>query len=209
MATRAAGCALALATCASATATTGAIGRVANARRGVARARGAARDRRGGAANATTRFERARRRSRESSSRACARARSEGLKIGVAALGMKLSLQRDRGDGANRRRRRSGRSVTTGVVGTPAARAAATRRLGERARGLSAKVGALLAAGTSVCGVTAIGGLAPAIGASQREIGVAVANVTAYGTLGMLANPWIGESGCFRRAARRRGCFWG
>jgi uncharacterized integral membrane protein (TIGR00698 family) len=54
-------------------------------------------------------------------------------------------------------------------------------------------VGALLAAGTSVCGVTAIGGLAPAIGASQREIGVAVANVAAYGTLGMLAYPWAAK----------------
>ena len=188
MATRAAGCALALATCASATATS----RCFATRDAPSPAPAAP------LAIALGVLTRRAFKTRESTFarifepgvRACA---SEGLKIGVAALGIKLSLH-EIGETARIAAPAIGAVVTTGVVGTPAARAAATRRLGERARGLSAKVGALLAAGTSVCGVTAIGGLAPAIGASQREIGVAVANVTAYGTLGMLANPWIAKA---------------
>ncbi|KAK3285468.1 hypothetical protein CYMTET_6931 [Cymbomonas tetramitiformis] len=54
---------------------------------------------------------------------------------------------------------------------------------------LSRRLGALLAAGTSICGVTAITALAPAIKATRREMGVAVANVVVCGTLGMLVYP--------------------
>lgn len=57
--------------------------------------------------------------------------------------------------------------------------------------GLAPRLGALLAAGTSICGVTAIGATAPAIGATQAEVAVAVANVVAYGSLGMLAYPHV------------------
>jgi uncharacterized integral membrane protein (TIGR00698 family) len=59
---------------------------------------------------------------------------------------------------------------------------------------LTTKVGALLAAGSSICGVTAIGALAPAIGASQREVSLAVANVAAYGTFGMLTYPYVAKA---------------
>ena len=52
-------------------------------------------------------------------------------------------------------------------------------------------LGALLAAGTSICGVTAIGATAPAIAATQAEVAVAVANVVAYGSAGMLAYPHV------------------
>ncbi|KAH8052181.1 hypothetical protein JL722_10281 [Aureococcus anophagefferens] len=55
--------------------------------------------------------------------------------------------------------------------------------------GLAPRLGALLAAGTSICGVTAIGATAPAIGATQAEVAVAVANVVAFGSAGMLAYP--------------------
>ena len=127
----------------------------------------------------------------EPGARACAERGTEDSAI--AALGAKLSLQRDRGDGDEAAAPAIAATVTTGLTATPALRKAASKRFGP-ASGLTRKVGALLAAGTSVCGVTAIGGLAPAIGASQREIGVAVANVAAYGTLGMLAYPWIGEA---------------
>lgn len=49
--------------------------------------------------------------------------------------------------------------------------------------------GSLLAAGTSICGVTAISALAPAIAATQAEVSVAVANVVLFGTAGMLLLP--------------------
>lgn len=57
--------------------------------------------------------------------------------------------------------------------------------------GLPDKMGHLMAAGTSICGVTAITALAPAIKASPRETSVAVANVVAFGTLGMLVYPYL------------------
>ena len=189
MATKAAGVALALATCALATATSGAIGRVAN-RDGASPAPAAPLAIAGGA------LLRRRFRTREAAfarifepgARACA---DRGLKLGIAALGAKLSL-REIGETATAAAPATAATVTTGLAATPALRRAASERFGP-ASGLTRKVGALLAAGTSVCGVTAIGGLAPAIGASQREIGVAVANVAAYGTLGMLAYPWAAK----------------
>lgn len=57
--------------------------------------------------------------------------------------------------------------------------------------GLAPRLGALLAAGTSICGVTAISAVAPAIGATQAEVAVAVANVVAFGSLGMLLYPHV------------------
>ena len=56
---------------------------------------------------------------------------------------------------------------------------------------LAPKLGSLLAAGTSICGVTAIGALSPAIAATQAETAVAVANVVAFGTAGMLTLPYV------------------
>ena len=53
------------------------------------------------------------------------------------------------------------------------------------------RVGSLLAAGTSICGVTAISALAPAIVATQAEVSVAVANVVLFGTAGMLLLPHV------------------
>lgn len=57
--------------------------------------------------------------------------------------------------------------------------------------GLPPRMGSLMAAGTSICGVTAITALAPAIKADSRETSVAVANVVAFGTLGMLVYPYL------------------
>ena len=44
----------------------------------------------------------------------------------------------------------------------------------------------LTAAGTSICGVTAITAVAPIIKAEQKHVAMAVANVVAFGTFGML-----------------------
>lgn len=73
-------------------------------------------------------------------------------------------------------------SVGTGMVTIP---------LLSRAAGLDSKLGSLLTAGTSICGVTAITALAPAIQASPRDIAVAVANTVAFGTIGMLLYPYL------------------
>ena len=60
--------------------------------------------------------------------------------------------------------------------------------------GLAPRLGALLAAGTSICGVTAISAVAPAIGATTAEVAVAVANVVAFGSVGMLVYPHVAHA---------------
>jgi uncharacterized integral membrane protein (TIGR00698 family) len=60
--------------------------------------------------------------------------------------------------------------------------------------GISRKMTSLIAAGTSICGVTAITACAPAIKANQQEVSFAVANVVAFGTLGMLCYPYLAHN---------------
>mmetsp|Transcript_8445 Transcript_8445/g.17612 ORF Transcript_8445/g.17612 Transcript_8445/m.17612 type:complete len:512 (-) Transcript_8445:178-1713(-) len=65
-----------------------------------------------------------------------------------------------------------------------------------RMAGLKNELTYLLTAGTSICGVTAITALAPAINATNRDIAIAVANTVAFGTVGMLAYPYLFHSLC-------------
>jgi len=86
--------------------------------------------------------------------------------------------------------------VTTGMVGIPCVLASVGVGLTVipfvgRKLGLPNKMSALIAAGTSICGVTAITALSPAIKASERDTAFAVANVVAFGTFGMLIGPYI------------------
>jgi uncharacterized integral membrane protein (TIGR00698 family) len=53
------------------------------------------------------------------------------------------------------------------------------------------RLGTLIAAGTSICGVTAIVSTAPAINAEEKEVAYAVANVTVFGLIGMFAYPYL------------------
>lgn len=78
-------------------------------------------------------------------------------------------------------------SVATGMIFIPAAGAMA---------GLPQQMSLLLAAGTSICGVTAITALAPAIQASNRDIAVAVANTVAFGSMGMILYPYLFHALC-------------
>jgi uncharacterized integral membrane protein (TIGR00698 family) len=73
-------------------------------------------------------------------------------------------------------------SVGAGMLFIPAA---------GRLAGLPHQMTLLLTAGTSICGVTAITALAPAINAPNRDIAVAVANTVAFGTIGMIAYPYL------------------
>ena len=63
-----------------------------------------------------------------------------------------------------------------------------------RRLGLPPRLGTLIAAGTSICGVTAIVSTAPAIDADEHEVAYAVANVVAFGLFGMLAYPYIAHA---------------
>lgn len=57
--------------------------------------------------------------------------------------------------------------------------------------GLPRRLGTLIAAGTGICGVTAIVSVAPVIGAERKEVAYAVANITLFGLLGMFAYPYV------------------
>lgn len=63
-----------------------------------------------------------------------------------------------------------------------------------RRLGLPPRLGTLVAAGTSICGVTAIVSTAPAIEADEREVAYAIANVVAFGLFGMLVYPYLAHA---------------
>ena len=91
--------------------------------------------------------------------------------------------------------------LTTGTQGIPVVAASMLAGLtfiplAGRLAGLPREMSLLLTAGTSICGVTAITALAPAIKASNRDIAVAIANTVAFGTLGMLAYPYLFHAIC-------------
>ena len=59
--------------------------------------------------------------------------------------------------------------------------------------GISERLGILIAAGTSICGVSAIVATAPAIEADEEEISYAVATITIFGILATLIYPYLTE----------------
>jgi uncharacterized integral membrane protein (TIGR00698 family) len=89
--------------------------------------------------------------------------------------------------------------VKLGIAGLPVVLAAIGTGLlfvtwFNRKLGLPPRLGTLIAAGTSICGVTAIVSTAPAIEADEREVAYAVANVVAFGLFGMLAYPYLAHA---------------
>src|SRR5215212_8554589 len=89
--------------------------------------------------------------------------------------------------------------VKLGIAGLPVVLAAITTGLlfvtwFNKKLGLPPRLGTLIAAGTSICGVTAIVSVAPAIEADEREVAYAVANVVAFGLFGMLFYPYLAHA---------------
>ena len=103
------------------------------------------------------------------------------LQAGIICVGIKLSAVD---------------LATTGAIGLPAVAASVASGLafvpwfGDK-MGLPHKMSKLIAAGTSICGVTAITAVSPAIKANQQETSFAIANVVLFGTLGMLSYPYL------------------
>lgn len=106
------------------------------------------------------------------------------LRAGIVLVGIRLSLFD---------------VLKLGVAGLPVVLAAVTTGMlfvtwFNRKLGLPPRLGTLIAAGTSICGVTAIVSTAPAIDADEREVAYAVANVVAFGLIGMLVYPYLAHS---------------
>ncbi|MBI3961425.1 MAG: putative sulfate exporter family transporter [Deinococcus sp.] len=103
------------------------------------------------------------------------------LRLGIILVGIKLSVLD---------------LLKLGVWGIPVVVAAIATGLVfvtwfNRALKLPERLGMLIAAGTGICGVTAIVSTAPAIDADQKEVAYAVANITLFGLLGMLVYPYV------------------
>jgi uncharacterized integral membrane protein (TIGR00698 family) len=60
--------------------------------------------------------------------------------------------------------------------------------------GVSTGLQRLLAAGTAICGCTAIVALAPILRSRQQDVGIAIACVVLFGSLAMVAYPWIAHA---------------
>ena len=106
------------------------------------------------------------------------------LRTGIVLVGIRLSLFD---------------VLRLGLAGLPVVLAAIATGLlfvtwFNRLLGLPPRLGTLIAAGTSICGVTAIVSTAPAIEADEREVAYAVANVVAFGLIGMLLYPYLAHA---------------
>jgi uncharacterized integral membrane protein (TIGR00698 family) len=106
------------------------------------------------------------------------------LRAGIILVGIRLSLFD---------------VVKLGIFGLPVVLGAIVTGLlfvtwFNRKLGLPPRLGTLIAAGTSICGVTAIVSTAPAIDADEREVAYAVANVVAFGLIGMLLYPYLAHA---------------
>ncbi len=106
------------------------------------------------------------------------------LRLGIVLVGIRLSVFD---------------VLKLGIAGLPVVLAAITTGLVfvtwfNRRLGLPPRLGTLIAAGTSICGVTAIVSVAPAIDADEREVAYAVANVVAFGLFGMLTYPYLAHA---------------
>jgi uncharacterized integral membrane protein (TIGR00698 family) len=120
------------------------------------------------------------------------------LRLGVVLLGLRLSL---------------GAVTQIGLAGLPvilaciaAAWAVVTRV--NRALGLPGRLGALIAVGTSICGVSAIVAAAPVVEAEDDEVSYAIACVALFGMLALFAYPFLAHR-VFADDPRAAGVFLG
>ena len=119
------------------------------------------------------------------------------VQLGIVCVGAKLS---------------AADLAAAGAIGLPCVAAGVATGLylvpwlGARA-GLPPRMSSLIGVGTSICGVTAISALSPAIKATDRETSVAIANVVAFGTLGMLTYPYVAHH--FLATSHQCGLFLG
>lgn len=107
-----------------------------------------------------------------------------GLRFGIVLLGFKLAL--------GETGMISGKALPVVVCCITAALVVVTF-FNNRLK-LSPKLGALIAVGTSICGVTAIVATGPAIKADENETSYAVACVTIFGLIALFTYPWLAHS---------------
>jgi uncharacterized integral membrane protein (TIGR00698 family) len=106
------------------------------------------------------------------------------LRLGIALVGLRLSLSG----------LASTATMALPVVVVCITAAIAVSALVGKLLGLSQPLRLLLAAGTSVCGCTAICAMTPVVRARAVETGLAVTCVVVLGCTGMLVYPWLAHA---------------
>lgn len=125
-------------------------------------------------------------------------ARDRILKLGVILMGLQISLSMIGSIGS---------SALPVVISCIAAALIGVAAL-TRVFGVNARLGMLIAVGTSICGCTAIVATAPVIHARQSEICYAVTCVALFGTFGMLFYPLLAAM-LFADSPNLAGIFFG
>ena len=106
------------------------------------------------------------------------------LRIGIVLLGLRLSLAAAIGLGFH----------ALPVVLICIASALLLVTIASRAMAMSPQLAALIAVGTSICGVTAIVATAPVIRAREAEVSYAVGCIALFGLIAMLVQPIIAHA---------------
>jgi uncharacterized integral membrane protein (TIGR00698 family) len=106
------------------------------------------------------------------------------LRIGIVLLGLRLSLAAAIGLGFH--------ALPVVLICITAALLLVT--IASRAMAMSPPLAALIAVGTSICGVTAIVAMAPVIRAREAEVSYAVACIALFGLIAMFVHPMIAHA---------------
>lgn len=106
------------------------------------------------------------------------------LRLGIILLGARLSLGAILAIGLD----------ALGLVVACMSLALAVALLVGRIFALPPRLALLIGVGTAVCGNTAIVATAPVIKAEEREVSFAVATITLFGTIAVIAYPFIGRA---------------
>ena len=111
-------------------------------------------------------------------------ARYKLLRIGIALIGLRLTLAL-----------LAGVSLVAVPVVVACISVALMAGVGlGRLFGVSVGIQRLLAAGTAICGCTAIIAVAPIIKAREQDIGISIACIVLFGSVAMLVYPWIAHT---------------
>ncbi|MBN2211991.1 MAG: putative sulfate exporter family transporter [Sedimentisphaerales bacterium] len=120
------------------------------------------------------------------------------LRLGIILMGIRLSILELLKIGA----------ISLGLIVVCIAAALIITSLVAKRIGVSEKLGTLVAAGTSICGVSAIMATSPVIEADEEETAYAVATITVFGMLATMCYPYLTEW-AFHLDAQQAGFFLG
>lgn len=120
------------------------------------------------------------------------------LRLGIALIGLRLTLMV---------------LADVSIVAIPVVLSCVAVAIGTaiflgRALGVDPTMRRLLAAGTAICGCTAIIATAPLLRARKADIGIAMTCVVLFGSIAMMSYPWVAGA-LFGDDVRRAGMFFG